>query len=916
MESGASIVPGHGGSLATTQRIGRKKWIVVSENSVRDRGNEELERQTKSQPEEGAMYEEKEHFDIDFGSVTIDSGLKNLENEDPLRQRLHGIARQREELQRMEIELRAQFIARAEIMQIQSEFDEQAKQHADIAANLQEQLEERDHQIHDLEQKLEQRERELQANQIETNEAVWAKDDLLREQDNKLATIRRERDNAEAERKQHLAQIQDLKQQLHDKEQQVQEMEEQRRAVQDVLLYKDEQLREAQAWVARIQEMDAFHSNNNHTLQAELRDRTDQFNQLWLSCQRQLADVERHHLQTIQQLQLELSEAREQSHIFGNSPGLTSSNAKEEMLSNTKSQGGDHYDTNEEPTLKDGMRATSAVVNNQANLGFLSNGSVDGPISLILSHDASPKVEHATGLPIIPSSVLGMNAFLPSGPVPTMQQLVMHQHGITQPTQHPTVHIPQPPLGQFQPMPAGVPPQHHLLPNQHQRAIPDNYQSPHQLHASQVQQYPLRVQTHLEYQSSNSQVLQSKYQEQQLHSQQVKTGIDAVDAQGEEQAQKPREKGQVEVSSPQFQQKYDENASQQQDLPGLVQPDQICEQELRLESAEKSEGLELPKLQSFTLHQNNIQSSQMQSGDEVVAIKTQQLAHQSDINRLLPVSRVSVSVSSSQSGSSRHIKGGVINGKTIPDTHSLQTLSLQSSMPSTTQDGCCKASEPSLLDERSLLACLVRAIPAEASARIRISTTLPNRLGKMLAPLHWHDYKKCYGRLDEFVACHPELFIIEGEFVHLREGAHAMISATTAVAKVAAAAAAAAAASPVGSAWSPTVAVTPVAQVHRSRKGFVINQEDNKNTSIVSAMGQIVFSNGVQFKHAQRDSDGFSLDSRTDGSTVYLNAANVAHGKEVANGFQSTGTNIGRNEMHFGNRQQGRVVGSGSYVKQ
>ena len=26
----------------------------------------------------------------------------------------------------------------------------------------------------------------------------------------------------------------------------------------------------------------------------------------------------------------------------------------------------------------------------------------------------------------------------------------------------------------------------------------------------------------------------------------------------------------------------------------------------------------------------------------------------------------------------------------------------------------------------------------------------------MLAPLHWHDYKKKYGKLDDFVAGHPE----------------------------------------------------------------------------------------------------------------------------------------------------------------
>lgn len=38
-----------------------------------------------------------------------------------------------------------------------------------------------------------------------------------------------------------------------------------------------------------------------------------------------------------------------------------------------------------------------------------------------------------------------------------------------------------------------------------------------------------------------------------------------------------------------------------------------------------------------------------------------------------------------------------------------------------------------------------------------IQLQLPNRLGKMLAPLHWHDYKKKYGKLDEFVAGHPEV---------------------------------------------------------------------------------------------------------------------------------------------------------------
>lgn len=35
-----------------------------------------------------------------------------------------------------------------------------------------------------------------------------------------------------------------------------------------------------------------------------------------------------------------------------------------------------------------------------------------------------------------------------------------------------------------------------------------------------------------------------------------------------------------------------------------------------------------------------------------------------------------------------------------------------------------KDSEPVLLDEKSLLACLIRAVPAEATAKIRISSTV------------------------------------------------------------------------------------------------------------------------------------------------------------------------------------------------
>lgn len=40
--------------------------------------------------------------------------------------------------------------------------------------------------------------------------------------------------------------------------------------------------------MARAQELDAYHVNTNNTLHAELRDRSEQLNQLWMGYQRQV----------------------------------------------------------------------------------------------------------------------------------------------------------------------------------------------------------------------------------------------------------------------------------------------------------------------------------------------------------------------------------------------------------------------------------------------------------------------------------------------------------------------------------------------------------------------------------------------------------------------------------------------------
>ena len=75
----------------------------------------------------------REPADVDFCSITIDGSLDN----DILQQRLHSVVKQRDELQQMEIDLRAQLIARSEIMEMQNTYDSQLEEHASVNVELQ-----------------------------------------------------------------------------------------------------------------------------------------------------------------------------------------------------------------------------------------------------------------------------------------------------------------------------------------------------------------------------------------------------------------------------------------------------------------------------------------------------------------------------------------------------------------------------------------------------------------------------------------------------------------------------------------------------------------------------------------------------------------------------------------------------------
>lgn len=355
--------------------------------------------------QQGALHEElhreqqSEHASMKI--IPMGPGFSAIDNpEDGLEQQLLDVSRKREQLQQAELELRAQFIARSEVHRMQKNYEEQFKQHAEIVASLQNEIHDRDQRMHCLDQNLEEREQELRANQIQANEAVWAKDGLLREQTNELASLRRERDTTLAEQKAALAQleagrsdyaaqVEHLKEQLHEKVRRRQEVEEQNHATQELLLFKDGQLQDAQAWMARAQELDAYHVNANQTLQAELRDRSEQLNQVWMGYQRQLTDMERFHAQVVQRLQTELNEAREQAQMLQGS-GQERLGTREERQLHVGNHTDIQREGNEESLGKATMKNSAGVV--RGNPILVTHGNVEAAVPVYIPLDNSIKV--------------------------------------------------------------------------------------------------------------------------------------------------------------------------------------------------------------------------------------------------------------------------------------------------------------------------------------------------------------------------------------------------------------------------------------------------------------------------------------------------------------------------------------------
>ncbi|XVF12744.1 hypothetical protein REPUB_Repub08aG0145900 [Reevesia pubescens] len=814
MEAAVSVAAARSGSLPMPS-TSRKEWRAVSDHhAVRNPGDEvELDRSKLGQSDERTIYEHgREPADVDFCSITVDVSL----DDDILQQRIHNVTRQREELQQMEVELRAQAIARSRILEMQSSCDAKIKAHANTAAKLEEQLCESEQTIRELERKMEEKDRELHAIKVEKEEA-WAKEDLLREQNKELTTFRRERDHSEAERAQHIKQIHDLQEHAQEKERQLIELQEQHRAAQESILYKDEQLRDAQTWISRVQEMDALQSSTNHSLQAELRERTEQYNQLWHGCQRQFAEMERLHLHTIHQLQLELADIRERNGTFTDESHISQANSKD--LYQFGQNNGNQVDSN-------GSDATNT------NTGAISNGASDNVQSFASAGNA-PTLNQNDHVPSVPIAPLGMPTYLPPGQMTALHSFVMHQQGVPHSVASHVGHYSMPAMSSIQQW-------------QNQQTSSEGFQlsARNQLPPSQTDQSLGRSDVKYEYEMSvNGQATRPDYLDHISQGPEPNSVISSSAG----KAQVLESINASYIVDPQPEPSLQQVSSQFHDALRLGTLEQSCESKDQVLTAEEASTAASPSPPDTSVH--SVNSSETTISNGTVAILSEKSVSTGQTNILISA----------------------------------------------------KSSETALIDERSLLACIVRTIPT--GGRIRISSTLPNRLGKMLAPLHWHDYKKKYGKLDDFVASHPELFVIEGDYIQLREGAQEMIAATAAVAKVAAAAAAS---SPYSS-LLPSVAVTPMAQPNRVKK--VLPYIDSNH----ARNGNAVFKDYAAISRIAADdhSQLLGMQNQHPNGTSFGVAGGLSNVKILSKSTETNGVNFERrSNSNFVGKQQGRATGA------
>lgn len=136
MEATAAAAAAARGVALQLQTPPRKEWRAVAEHhhSARNPDDEELENPKLGQSDERTIYEQgREPLDVDFCSMTMDGTL----DIDILQQQILSAVSQRREILQMEIELKAQIIARSELLKMRNTYDAQLKEHANNASKFQ-----------------------------------------------------------------------------------------------------------------------------------------------------------------------------------------------------------------------------------------------------------------------------------------------------------------------------------------------------------------------------------------------------------------------------------------------------------------------------------------------------------------------------------------------------------------------------------------------------------------------------------------------------------------------------------------------------------------------------------------------------------------------------------------------------------
>ncbi|XLT09533.1 hypothetical protein HN51_055326 [Arachis hypogaea] len=213
----------------------------------------------------------------------------------------------------------------------------------------------------------------------------------------------------------------------------------------------------------------------------------------------QFAEMETLHLHAIQQLQLELANARERSGTYHEDSQMSQMNS-EKNVTQFGQENGNQFDLN-------GSNASGG------NNGLIPNESSDNIPPFASSGNALVQTDHVAGVAMAPSSLLVPPSYLPPGQVTALHPFVMHQQGVPNSV---ASQVPQSHVSHFHPLAALSPMQQW----KNQQAVSGGSQVSMQddPSASQTDQSMMRSDAKFNYEMPiNGQALHGDYLDAHIH---------------------------------------------------------------------------------------------------------------------------------------------------------------------------------------------------------------------------------------------------------------------------------------------------------------------------------------------------------------------------------------------------------------